>query len=95
LVLAAGLVAALPVFVSVGHALVHDWVPVGENASTAVRPYDVLSSHSPLLGQWTTSSDIVGEPMFSLGPLLNWVLAVPARLSDPAPSRSGSSTSSR
>jgi hypothetical protein len=59
-------------------------VPVGDNASTAVRPYDVLSSHSPLLGQWTTSLDIVGEPMFSLGPLLNWVLAVPARLSDPA-----------
>jgi hypothetical protein len=83
-VLATGLVAALPVFVSVGHALAHHWVPVGDNASTAVRSYDVLSSHSPLLGQWTTSSDIVGQPMFSLGPLLNWMLAVPARLSDPA-----------
>ena len=82
--LAAGLVAALPVFVSVGHALVHDWVPVGDNASTAVRSYDVLTSHSPLLGQATTSWNIVGEPMFSLGPLLNWMLAVPARLSDPA-----------
>src|SRR4051794_24081375 len=72
LVFVAGLIAALPVIVSTGHALVHHWVPVGDNASTAVRSYDVLTSHSPLLGQWTTSSEVVGHKMYSLGPLLNW-----------------------
>jgi hypothetical protein len=84
LVLAAGLIAALPVIVSTGHALVHDWIPVGDNASTAVRSYDVLSAHSPLVGQWSTSSAVVGEPIYSLGPLLNWLLAFPARLGNPA-----------
>jgi hypothetical protein len=77
-------IAALPVIVSTGHALVHDWIPVGDNASTAVRSYDVLSAHSPLVGQWSTSSAVVGEPIYSLGPLLNWLLAFPARLGNPA-----------
>jgi hypothetical protein len=84
LVLTAGIFAALPVLVSLGHALAHDWIPVGDNASTAVRSYDVLSAHSPLLGQWTTSWALVGHPMYSLGPLLNWMLAVPAHLGHPA-----------
>ena len=84
LVLAAGLIAALPVIVSTGHALAHEWIPVGDNASTAVRSYDVLSAHSPLVGQWSTSSAVVGQPIYSLGPLLNWLLAFPAHLGNPA-----------
>ena len=43
--------------------------------------YDVLTADSPLLGPWSSgSSAIVGLPTFHPGPLLFWLLAIPARM---------------
>ena len=80
LVLATGLAAALPIFSSTVRALAEGWFPEGDQAIIAARAYDVLTLHPPLVGPWSTTSRIVGEPTFSLGPLLYWVLAFPSRL---------------
>jgi hypothetical protein len=79
-VAAAGALAALPVLVSVVNALAVRWVPLGDDAVIAVRSYDVFSSHSPLLGQYSASSVLVDTPAYSLGPLLYWLLAIPVRI---------------
>ena len=81
LVLLTGLVAALPVFVSIIRALSDGWVPVSDQAVAAARAYDVFTSWSPLVGPWSSSSIAVGEPVFHPGPMLYWLLAIPVRLS--------------
>src|SRR3954454_6269784 len=85
LVLATGLIAAVPVIVSAVNAVSWRWYPVGDRAEIVTRAYDVLSSHSPLLGQYSASSGVLGQGAYSLGPLLYWVLAVPARIGGVAP----------
>jgi hypothetical protein len=80
-VLLTGLVTALPIVVSAIEALSAGWVPLADDALIATKALDVFSSHSPLLGPWSSGySAIVGEPTFHPGPLLFWLLAVPARL---------------
>ncbi|MEA2428537.1 MAG: hypothetical protein QOF37_2165 [Thermoleophilaceae bacterium] len=85
LVLATGVVAATPVIVSAARALSQRWTPVGDRAEIAARAFDVLSGHSPLLGQFSASSGVLGQDSYSLGPLLYWVLALPVRLGGAAP----------
>jgi hypothetical protein len=81
LVLLTGLLAALPIVVSAVEVLSAGWVPLADNALIATKSLDVLSSNSPLLGPWSSGySAIVGEPTFHPGPLLFWLLALPARL---------------
>jgi hypothetical protein len=81
LVLATGLAAGLPVIVTTIDVTVSGWTPLADNALIAISSYDVLTSDSPLLGPWSSGySEIVGRPTFHLGPLLFWLLAVPARL---------------
>lgn len=82
---ALGLIASLPVLVAGIHALVVRWYPISDYGYTAVSALDVLSSHPPLVGQWSSgASDAVGRTVYSPGPMLFWVLAAPARLMDPA-----------
>jgi hypothetical protein len=83
--LATGLVAAVPVIVSAVNAVSWRWYPIGDRAEIVTRAYDVLSSHSPLLGQYSAASGVLGQGSYSLGPLLYWVLAVPARIGGYAP----------
>jgi hypothetical protein len=85
LTLAAGLAAALPVIVSTVRAVADHWLPVGDDAMIAVRSLDVLSTHSPLVGAYSASSAVIGEAVASPGPMLFWLLALPARLGHPAP----------
>ena len=80
LVLVAGLGAALPVIVSTIRALAAGWAPEGDNAVITTRAYDVLTSLTPLVGPWSSASSLTGEDTFSPGPLLYWLLAIPARL---------------
>jgi hypothetical protein len=81
LVLATGMVAGLPILVATIEALAEGWVPLADDALIAVKSLDVLTSHSPLLGPWSSGySEVVGEPTFHPGPLLFWLLALPARL---------------
>jgi hypothetical protein len=77
---AAGMLAALPVIVSTIHSLAIGWTPVGDDAVIAVRSYDVFTAHSPLVGQYSAASGVLGEASHSPGPLLYWLLALPARL---------------
>jgi hypothetical protein len=85
LVLLTGLAAALPVIVSTVHAAAAGWLPLGDDAIIAVRSYDVLSTHPPLLGPYSTSSQVIGHPVLSPGPLLFWLLALPVRLGELGP----------
>jgi len=80
LVLATSLAAALPVLVSMVRGLSAGWTPEGDQGIVATRAYDVFTSHVPLVGAWSTTSRLVDEPTFHPGPLLFWLLAVPARL---------------
>jgi hypothetical protein len=75
-----GAVAALPVLVSVVRALTGDWTLEGDQAIIATRAYDALTRESPLVGPWSTTSYTLGQDVFSPGPLLYWLLAVPTRV---------------
>jgi hypothetical protein len=82
--LAAGLGAALPVIVSTVHAVQDGWEPGADQAIIATRAHDVLSAHTPLVGQYTLAGTVTGQVTHSLGPMLFWLLAVPARFGSPA-----------
>jgi hypothetical protein len=75
--LLAGLAAAGPVIVSGATAVADQWTPYGDRAVIAARSFDVFTVHSPLVGQYTQWSQILGRPIFSPGPLLYWLLAIP------------------
>jgi hypothetical protein len=77
---AVGVAAALPVIVATIRALAAGWVPVADQGTIASRAYAVLGSHTPLLGQYTFASRVAGHVTHDLGPLLYWLLAVPARV---------------
>jgi hypothetical protein len=81
LVLATGLAAALPVIASTIRALSAGWLPMSDMGIAAARAYDVFTSWTPLVGQWSWGATAtLDERTYSLGPLLFWMLAIPARL---------------
>ena len=84
-VLATGLAAALPIVVSTVRAVVDGWAPLGDDALIAVRSYEVLTAHPPLLGMPSTGpTGVLDEQTFHLGPLLFWLLALPAHFLGPS-----------
>lgn len=82
--LAAGLAAAVPVIVATVDAVRSHWEPGADQGIIATRAYDVLSSHTPLVGQYTLAGNVVGHVTHGLGPMLYWLIALPARFSSPA-----------
>jgi hypothetical protein len=80
LVLAAGLIASLPVMVSVVRAIGFEWTATVDDGVIAVRSFDVLSAHPPLLGMASLTSGFTSEPTYNLGPMEFWLLALPARI---------------
>ena len=72
--------AAMPVVVAAAGALRRGWVPTGDNAIFAIRARDVLSTHPPLLGTWTSASRQLGTDINNPGPLLFDLLALPVTL---------------
>lgn len=78
LTLAAGLAAAAPVIAATARAVQADWVPVADRGIIATRAHDVLTSHMPLVGQYTLAGEVTGHVTHSLGPMLFWLLALPA-----------------
>jgi len=82
--LAAGLGASLPVIVSTVHAVDAGVQPAGDRAIIALRAYEVFTAHTPLVGQYSASSLVSGAITHSPGPLLYWLLAIPARVGAPA-----------
>ena len=72
---------ALPISVK---AVRDGWVPGADQAIIATRAYDVFTSHTPLFGQYTLAGEVTGRVTHSLGPMLFWLLALPARFGGPA-----------
>ena len=79
-VLLVGAAAAIPVINSTVKALRAGWMPAGDDGIIATRGWDVLTSHTPLVGQYSEAGLVLhGQIMHSPGPMLYWVLALPAR----------------
>jgi hypothetical protein len=81
--LAVGLCAASPVTASTLRALIDGWMPAGDQANIATRAYDVFTSRTPLVGQHSDAGAVTHHAVYSLGPMLFWLLALPARLASP------------
>ena len=81
---AAALGAAIPVLVSTIHAVRAGWEPAGDDGIIVTRAWDVLTAHSPLVGQYSEAGTLTGHFVHSPGPLLYWLLALPARFGSTA-----------
>lgn len=78
--LATGAAAAIPVLNSTVKAVRAGWMPAGDDGIIATRGWDVLTSHTPLVGQYSEAGLVIhAQVMHSPGPMLYWVLALPAR----------------
>jgi hypothetical protein len=73
----------VPIVVAAAHALVVGWMPTGDRAYFVVRAFDVFSDRSPLVGPWSSGATAaVGQVVYSPGPMLYWLIAIPARFFD-------------
>ena len=73
-------ITAVPFVVATIRALARGWLAVGDNGNFLIRSRDVLTSHNPLLGTWSSASIPIGKNVNHPGPLLFDVLAIPAKL---------------
>lgn len=73
----------LPILVAVVRALRHDWFPIGDDALLYIRVRDVLTSHHPLLGSWSSASLSLGTNINNPGPLYQDLAAPFAHLLGP------------
>jgi hypothetical protein len=73
-------VVIAPIAVAVIRALHDQWFPIGDSALLYLRARDVLTSHHPLLGSWTSASLSVGENMNNPGAMYDDLIAPTSRL---------------
>lgn len=69
-VLAAWCFVILPIITATANAIRHDWRPIGDNAFITIRANDVLTTHHPWLGTWSSASVDAGTMINHPGPLL-------------------------
>ncbi len=74
------LAGAAPFLVACAFEMSRGWRPTGDDANITFRSWDVLSSHSPLVGQFSQAAVSSGRPIYDLGPLLYWFLTIPVHL---------------
>ncbi len=72
-------VAAVPFVAGAVADMAHLWRPFGDDAVIAWRSFDVFSRHAPLVGQFTQALPHGASP-YDLGPIEDWLLAIPVRL---------------
>jgi hypothetical protein len=72
----AHLAAWLPFVLGPVRIIRHGWRPVGDEAAIALRSWNSLTAHGPLVGQATRLAHGVFDP----GPLEYWLLAIPVHL---------------
>jgi hypothetical protein len=72
----AHLAAWLPFVLGPAGLIRRGWRPVGDEAAIALRSWNVLTAHGPLVGQATRLAHGVFDP----GPLEYWLLAIPVHL---------------
>jgi hypothetical protein len=82
--LATGLAASVPVLAATFKAVRDGWVPTADQGIIATRSYDVFTSHAPLVGQYSYAGHVTGKSTYSLGPMLYWLLALPAHFGSSA-----------
>jgi hypothetical protein len=73
----AHLAAWLPFIIGSARLARDGWVPLGDNAAIALRSWNSLTAHGPLVGQATRLAHGVFDP----GPLEYWLLAIPVHIS--------------
>lgn len=78
-----GLLVGVPIIVAIVHGVASGWVPNGDDGTIATRAYDVFTSDTPLTGVYSQASSVAGLPLHSPGPLLYWLLAIPAHFLPP------------
>jgi hypothetical protein len=61
--------ALTPIVVAEGRAIAIGWVPTFDAGYFTVRSRDVLTSHHPLVGAWSSASVDLGATVRNLGPL--------------------------
>src|SRR5579871_5153714 len=57
--LAAGAAASLAIVASTVRAIHAGWVPAGDDGIIATRGWDVLTAHTPLVGQYSEAGPVV------------------------------------
>ncbi|MDQ6697533.1 MAG: hypothetical protein M3Z46_08765 [Actinomycetota bacterium] len=72
--------AVVPIVVAAVRGCLLDWAPVSDNGLVAVRSFDVLTRHPPLLGLWSSASLWSGVQFNLPGPLEFELLAVPVHV---------------
>jgi hypothetical protein len=73
-------VVSIPIVVAAARGIRRDYLPIGDNALIEIRGRDVLTSHHPFLGTWSSASLSAGVDVNHPGPLLFDVVALPVRL---------------
>jgi hypothetical protein len=73
---AAHVLVWLPFILALARSLHDGWRPVSDNAGIALRSWDVLTAHAPLVGQATRLAHGVYDP----GPLQYWLLTLPVHI---------------
>jgi hypothetical protein len=71
------------VLVAGGRAIANGWLPVADQGRIATSAYEVFTSHTPLVGPYSMASLVTGHQTYDPGPLLYWLLALPARFGGP------------
>jgi hypothetical protein len=66
----------LPFIIGPVRLVQHGWRPVGDEAAIALRSWNALTNHGPLVGQATRLAHGVFDP----GPLQYWLLSIPVHL---------------
>lgn len=66
----------LPFIIGPVRLIQHGWQPVGDEAAIALRSWNALTNHGPLVGQATRLAHGVFDP----GPLQYWLLSIPVHL---------------
>jgi hypothetical protein len=56
------------------------WRPTVDDAVITLRSWDVLTSHSPLVGQHSNVTTISSHTVYGPGPLLYWFLTIPVHI---------------
>jgi hypothetical protein len=59
---------------------VHGYRPTSDDAVIALRSWDVLTAHGPLVGQYSNATVAAAHATFDPGPLLYWFLTLPVHL---------------
>ncbi|MBS1847967.1 MAG: hypothetical protein JST73_06770 [Actinobacteria bacterium] len=60
------------------------WVPTSDWAVVVARSADTFTRHPPLIGQISSVSRNVGQPVSQLGPLQYWILGVFGKITAPS-----------